>query len=238
LALVLFAFSRLMPRGGFLFGSETRPDRRAAAMSSNVGAVVAARIQNSGTSALGTAGYTQITDASKAPADAPGRQNTNPGRGRVDATPDNSAPGGLRCIAANAVASETEMLFAIVRLDDAAASVIQQAMVPGNMRLPEAFVPEPGIYVRVLASSGELLAQASQPDPRRVYHDEPVPGGDGLLRGGVVMLPSAEFNVRFPRIAGMDRVELFLIGETTEVRNLTSQSKEFRGSFKITSTAR
>lgn len=149
-----------------------------------------------------------------------------------------SVPSAWPSLTAHAAASETEMAFLVVRLQDGPATLLEQAVVTGNMRLPEAFAPERGVYYRVLSSEGGMLAQGLLPDPRLVHYDEPVDGGNGLLRGGTVMLPSAELNLRFPRIAGMDRVELFLVDEATDLRRLTDASKECCGSFQITARAR
>lgn len=238
LALILFALSRHNRRAGSLSADGTRHDPGVAGAISNLDEAVSTRVRGLGAPAAGHAACTQIVNASDPTGDGTGSNDERARPTSAHGSARNPSPGEFRCIAANVVASDTEMVFAIVRVDGSSATVIQQAVVPGNMRLPETFVPEPGIYVRVLAASGELLAQTSLPDPRLVYHDEPVPDGGGLLRGGAVMLPSAEINVRFPRIAGMDRVELFLIDDTSDVGRLTPASKEFRGSFTIKPSAR
>lgn len=147
-------------------------------------------------------------------------------------------PSAWPSLAANAAASDTQMVFLVVRMHDGPANLLDQAIVSGNMRLPEVFAPEDGVYYRVLSSTGTLLAQGILPDPRLVHYDEPVPGGNGLLRGGVVMLPESELNIRFPRMPAMDRLEIFRVDEATDLRRLTPASKECCGSFQITARDR
>lgn len=151
-----------------------------------------------------------------------------------------ATPAALPTVSPGLVASETEMVYLIFHLEGQSLSVLTQSVTKGNMRLPPAIssiAPMRSIYHRVLSASGAILAQDTMPDPSVLHYDYPGPVGAGELQGGTIIQTQVDFNVRYPLIEGMDRIELYHTEATTDLTRLSRESKEYYGSFKLETTS-
>jgi hypothetical protein len=135
-------------------------------------------------------------------------------------------------------ASDSEMIYLCFGLEDRKLNLQTQSVVNGNMKLPPVIASADGFYHRILSESGEILAQGITREPRMLYYDYPNPDGSGKLMGGVLMQSNVQFAVRYPLIAGMDRIEFFSISRTADLSQLSAKGDNYCGSFKLNIPAR
>lgn len=141
--------------------------------------------------------------------------------------------GRYKSAAPGSTPSETNMLFMIVQFTGKHASLVSSKIVQGTIHLDSDFKPEDGVYHRILAADGTLLAHAVTPEPRLIFYDVPVKDGSNELTGGTLVASNITVAVRYPVIQGMDRVEFYEIGKTTLLQRLDGRSGECCGSFKL-----
>lgn len=136
-------------------------------------------------------------------------------------------------LSSGATASDSEMICLRFELKDRKLNLQTQSIVNGSMKLPPGIAPADGFYHRILSRSGDVLAQGIIQEPRMLYYDYPNPNGSGSLMGGVLMQSNVQFAVRYPLIAGMDRIELFTVRRTADISQLSVKGDNYCGSFKL-----
>jgi hypothetical protein len=141
-------------------------------------------------------------------------------------------------LSSGTTASDSEMIYLCFKLEDRKLNLQTQSVVNGSMKLPPVIAPADGFYHRILSRSGEVLAQGIAQEPRILYYDYPNPDGSGRLTGGVLIQSNVQFAVRYPLMAGMDRIEFFNVRRTSDISRLSVKEDNYYGSFKLNISAR
>ena len=141
-------------------------------------------------------------------------------------------------LSSGTTASDSEMIYLCFKLEDRNLNLQTQSVVNGSMKLPPVIAPADGFYHRILSRSGEVLAQGITQEPRILYYDYPNPDGSGRLTGGVLIQSNVQFAVRYPLMAGMDRIEFFNVRRTSDISRLSVKEDNYYGSFKLNISAR
>jgi len=136
-------------------------------------------------------------------------------------------------LSSGTVASDSQMLFLCLQLKGQKLELVSQSIVNGSMPLPSDVVPGNGVYHRVLSKSGKVLARGLTSDPRILYWDAPVDGGNGQLTGGVIRQENVDFAVRYPVIEGMDHIEFYDVTNATDISLVQAGGSHCYGSFKL-----
>lgn len=144
-----------------------------------------------------------------------------------------AVPRPIPTLLAGVEPSPSQMVFLIFELAQGTLKLHEARRVNARLPMPDSVPLETGIYHRLLSRDNRVLAQGFTRDPAIVYHDEPRADGSGLLEGGWVRLESVSFDVRYPVIAGAQRIELYRVDATSEIETLSQEAPEYYGSFDL-----